>query len=105
MPNYCLRIKAEYEAIENTLSDRPVSTLSQLELPSVAAFLHNFCTKVGGMGLASRPGGTQEAMSQAIKPGFEDHRRQASQTQGREGYYIFMDGPLSCSELRVRGIE
>ncbi len=45
MPDYRLRIETEYESIKNTLStlpDRPLSTLSPLELAGVGARLHNF---------------------------------------------------------------
>jgi hypothetical protein len=45
MPDYHLRIEAEYEARVSSLSalpDRPLSTLSRLEIDGVAALLHNF---------------------------------------------------------------
>jgi hypothetical protein len=45
MPDYRLRIEAEYEAIKNLLSalpNHPLSTLSALELAGTGALLHNF---------------------------------------------------------------
>jgi hypothetical protein len=44
MPDYRLRIEAEYEAIEQTLSalpQGPLAELTQLELAGVSALLHN----------------------------------------------------------------
>ena len=45
MPDYRLRVEAEFEAIERTLSAlpaRPLAELTQFELAGVAALLHNF---------------------------------------------------------------
>lgn len=44
MPDYRLRIEAEYENVEQTLAafpDTPLSKLSELELAGTAALLHN----------------------------------------------------------------
>lgn len=45
MPDYRLRIEAEFEAVERTLSalpGKPLAELTELELAGVAALLHNF---------------------------------------------------------------
>lgn len=44
MPDYRLRVEAEFQAVEKALAalpDRPLHTLSQLEIAGVAALLHN----------------------------------------------------------------
>jgi hypothetical protein len=49
MPDYRLRVEAEYEAIQRALAAlhvTPLSTLSRLELAGVAALLHNFCNGI-----------------------------------------------------------
>ena len=45
MPDYRLRIEAEYEAITQLLAqlpENPLSEISALELAGVGAFIHNF---------------------------------------------------------------